>query len=233
MYAPAWNYRSASAWPQLSDHERHLLEELFRHTRSEEERLWLDRGRSLLAMLKDATDMLPCAEDLGSIPPGVPEVLNDLGMLGLRIPRWVRRWTEPGQPYIPLANYPTLSVCTPSVHDTSTLRGWWEDEDDRDDFARAYSPTLSPAPRSLDPAGQFTLLRSLAGSASQLYVLQLQDLLDLSSAYRSADPGLDRINVPGAVADFNWTWRMGPTVEDLAADEAWMELVRAVSSRER
>ena len=26
------------------------------------------------------------------------------------------------------SDYPYLSVCTPSVHDTSTLRGWWEED---------------------------------------------------------------------------------------------------------
>jgi 4-alpha-glucanotransferase len=227
-YAPAWRYSATRAWGSLSDHERSLLGGLFGRMRSEEERSWLEQGRTLLAMLKAESAMLPCAEDLGSIPPGVPESLAELGMLGLRLPRWTRHWDQAGQPYVALERYPELSVCTPSVHDTSTLRGWWELEDGREGFAAAYCPSLSATGPILSAENQHTLLEALAGAASRLYVLQLQDLLDMDERYRSADPVQDRVNVPGAVADFNWTWRMGPSVQDLAANGAWLDTLRGV-----
>ena len=65
------------------------------------------------------------------------------------------------------------------------------------------------------------LSAGFAAGASVLLVVQLQDLLDLSPAYASADSRTDRINVPGTVADSNWTWRMPVTLEDLAADPQW------------
>ena len=100
---------------------------------------WERRGRALLAMVGDASDMLVCAEDLGDVPDCVPRVLADLGILGLRIERWAREWKRPGSPFIPPREYPALTVCTPSVHDTSTLRGWWEE--DRAE-REAYFPLL-------------------------------------------------------------------------------------------
>ncbi len=227
-YAPAWRYTSARAWASLSDHERYLLGERFGRMRAEEEALWLEHGRALLGMLKAESAMMPCAEDLGSIPPGVPEALAGLGMLGLRLPRWTRLWDQPGQPYVALQNYPELSVCTPSVHDTSTLRGWWELEGGREGFAAAYCPALSSAGPALSAENQYLLLKALATAASRLYVLQLQDLLDMDERYRSSEPTLDRVNVPGAVADFNWTWRMGPSVRELSANGAWLEKLRGI-----
>lgn len=229
-YVPAWDYRASRAWSSLSDRERGVLEALLSRKRADDERLWLEGGRSFLAMLKAESGMLPCAEDLGSIPPGVPETLADLGVLGLRLPRWTRIWHQAGQPFLPLSDYPRLSVCTPSVHDTSTLRGWWELEDGREALAGAYCPDLQPVPRLMDAGTELRVLKTLARAASLLYVIQMQDLLDLSDRYRSDDPSADRINVPGAVAEFNWTWRMGPQVEDLVSDTAWLDALRSIAA---
>jgi hypothetical protein len=79
-------------------------------------------------LMRSSTKMLVCAEDLGSIPDCVPRVLEEKSILGLKIVRWARNWNAPGQPYYAVREYPNLSVCTPAVHDTSTLRQWWEEE---------------------------------------------------------------------------------------------------------
>lgn len=232
-YAATPRMRACRAWASLSDGERASLDKLFVKAGSRESALWLEQGRRLLSMLKEESAMLPCAEDLGSIPLGVPELLGRLGMLGLRIPRWTRHWERPGQPYLKPDEYPELSVCTPSVHDTSTLRGWWELEGGREGFAEAYCPGILPAARELSADDEYALLRALAGVRSRLYVIQLQDLLDVGEAYRSPDPERDRVNVPGAVADFNWTWRMGPSIEALNADAAWIDRLHGVAEARR
>ncbi len=175
--------------------------------------------------------MMPCAEDLGAVPDCVPRVLEDLDIPGLRVPRWMRRWDEPGQPFKPLSEYSKLSACTPSVHDTSTLRGWWEREDGREAFAAAYCPALKPVPGLLEPATAAMVLRALAAAPSLLFVAQLQDVLDLSDDFRSPDPSTDRVNVPGIVDDFNWTWRMRPRLEELEADAPWIARVRTACHR--
>lgn len=230
-FAPTWSYRGTRAWASLSDGERSVLEAMLGIASASAELDWEDRGRRLLSMLGSASDMLPCAEDLGAVPDCVPRVLSELGIPGLRVPRWMRRWDEPGQPFMPLSEYGELSACTPSVHDTSTLRGWWEREDGRDAFVEAYCPELSPASALLDPECEGAVLAALAKAPSKLFVVQLQDLLDLSDRYRSDDPSDDRVNVPGNVDEFNWTWRMGPGVEELERDRAWTALVRASCGR--
>jgi len=227
-FVPTWRFRNASAWHSLSDQERGKLERLASGKQAEEQPIWEQHGRSLLAMLAKASAMLPCAEDLGAVPPCVPRVMAELGVPGLRIPRWTRDWDSPGQPYIALANYPELSVCTPSVHDTSTLRGWWENEGERQGFAAACCPEHQSKER-LDPQTARLVLATLATAASRLFVLQLQDLLDLDGKYRTDDPAKDRINVPGIVDGYNWTWRMGPDAETLLADVTWLAAVRSIA----
>src|SRR3569623_439755 len=81
--------------------------------------------------------MLCCGEDLGMVPACVPPVMQQLNILGLRIQRYVmyrkilrlvRKSTDPKLEFLHPADYPYMTVCTPSVHDTSTLRGWWEED---------------------------------------------------------------------------------------------------------
>ncbi len=217
-FAPAWRHSAASAWPSLSDAERSALEGRIRAKAAESERDWEEHGRRLLSILKSAAEMLPCAEDLGAVPPCVPKVLEELEILGLRIPRWTRRWDEAGQPYVEPGEYPGLTVCAPSVHDTSTLRDWWEHEAGPGDRRAAYG---GDAPEAWSPEVGFRVLSRFAGGASVLLVVQLQDLLDLSPAYASGDSRADRVNVPGTISGTNWTWRMPVSLEGLAADPEW------------
>jgi 4-alpha-glucanotransferase len=231
-FAPVWTYRDTRAWASLSDGEKWNLGALM-HAKSEEaESVWEKRGHDLLAMLKTASPMLPCAEDLGAVPDCVPKVLAALGMPGLRVPRWMRYWDEAGQPFKPLDAYPELSVCTPSVHDTSTLRGWWEEEEGQESFAETYCPTLLPVKQKLDARMTLALLGALAKAPSMLFVLQIQDVIDASARHRSKDPGVDRINVPGKVDGFNWTWRMAESVELLVRDTEWIERIHSACSRQ-
>lgn len=63
--------------------------------------------------------MLVCGEDLGMVPACVQGVLDALSILGLRIQRMPK---DDKLLFDHPVHYPYLSVATPSVHDTSTLR---------------------------------------------------------------------------------------------------------------
>ena len=75
-----------------------------------------------LSALKRVTNMLICGEDLGMVPACVPEVMKQLGLLGLEIQRMPKALTSD---FSRPADAPYLSVVTPSTHDMSTIRGWW------------------------------------------------------------------------------------------------------------
>jgi len=230
-YYPAWTYWDTRAFPTLSETERRNLESLIQQKRSESEQLWEDQGRKLLSTFIRATDMIPCAEDLGAIPDCVPKVLQELGILGLKIVRWTRRWGEWGEPYIPFAEYPELSVCTPAVHDTSTVRQWWENEADREQFRQFINvPYLND---KYTPETAALILGHIIDSASRFCIFQIQDLLHLSARWYAENPEDERVNVPGTVNDFNWTYRLPSPLEDIEKDQTFVSACKKLTAKRR
>jgi 4-alpha-glucanotransferase len=219
----AWTYRSSTSWATLSDHEKGELEALFVRKRAQSEDLWASTGKRLLGALSAAVPMLPCAEDLGSVPDCVPRVLEELGILGLRVLRWTRRWDVEGQPPIPIAQYPEASVASPSVHDSSSLRGWWEDEANREEmwnFTEAsLGKILGPCPARLGTEQAEILLELVARSSSRFAVYPVQDLLAMSEKLRPVDPRSERINVPGTVGVGNWSYRLPATIDEILTEK--------------
>lgn len=232
LFTPSWSFRSATSWSTLSDHERSDLEALFARKRIEAEELWARTGKHLLEILCRAVPMLPCAEDLGSVPGCVPRVLGELGILGLRVLRWTRRWDESGQPYIPIVRYPELSVACLSVHDSSSLREWWEGEADREVLWNYASCSLGrdigPCVSSLGTEQAATLLELIARSASRFAVYSIQDILAMSEALRPVDPKSERINVPGTVGPSNWTYRIPVSIAKMQSDKHLSAKARAL-----
>jgi 4-alpha-glucanotransferase len=236
-YYPSWYREETKAFKSLAEPEKAKLRGLVNEARRLSEETWEREGEALLQSLQGATDMLVCAEDLGDVPRCVPRVLARRRILGLRILRWTREYDAAAAgtpaPVILPRDYPPLSVCTPSVHDTSTLRAWWEeDAGEREAFFRAMGEKGACPPR-LDAGLLEKVVAWCCGSASLLAVFQLQDLLDLDEELWAADPRADRINVPGTVNDTNWTWRMPLSMEDLSARATLAERISVLTQERR
>lgn len=214
VYSPSWTFRDCSRYQMLSDHEKNAMEHLVSSHANRSEALWEETGRRLLSFMSSSVQMLTCAEDLGAIPDCVPSVLGELGILSLRIPRWSRNWDAPGQPYYALEDYPALSVCTPSVHDTSTTREWWEREGEREGFWYSLGFT-DPCPEHFDAETAARVYSRLLDANSQLCMFQIQDLFALEPGLRQEDAAQERINIPGTLNDFNWTYRIPVDVASL------------------
>jgi len=233
FFVSTWSFRYASCWPTLSDKERTDLESLIARHGVRAEELWAETGKRLLGVLVKAVDMLPCAEDLGSVPACVPKGLEELGILGLRVLRWTRKWGENGQPYLPMSEYPELSVACASVHDSSSLREWWETEADRDWTWRFATLTLGrdigPCPEKLDADQVEIILGLIARSASRFAVYPIQDLLAMSEKFRPVDPRSERINVPGTVGSGNWSYRIPSSIDEILAEKKLAIKVHALA----
>jgi 4-alpha-glucanotransferase len=226
-YFPAWLYRDTRAYASLSEMEKEALETLVEKHRAASEKIWEKQGQKLLTMLKESTAMLPCAEDLGAVPDCVPKVLTKLKILGLRVVRWHRDWETEGEPYYPFEDYPELSVCTPAVHDSSTLREWWEREADQEIFTTFIGvPAL---PKIYNPGAAKIILHKIAAAASRYRVFQIQDLLHLSPKWYAADPASERVNVPGTLNEFNWTYRLPAPIAEIAKDADLINAVRELA----
>jgi 4-alpha-glucanotransferase len=226
-FFPVWYFRNAKAYGSFTAEEKSALEALLEKRQKKSERSWAQQGLKLLSVLAQSSTMLPCAEDLGAVPACVPKALSKLKILGLRVTRWFREWDKDGQPYIPFENYPQLSVCTPAVHDSSTVRQWWEQEADQGQFSGFIGvPSL---PKVYNPGTAKTILSKTAAARSRFRVFQIQDLLHLSNNWYSADPSDERINVPGTANDFNWTYRLPAFISEIAKDKELVLAVRELS----
>jgi 4-alpha-glucanotransferase len=226
-YFPSWSYRDSRAYHSLANEEKENLEQLLQKRMARSEKIWEVHGRKLLSVLVESSPMLPCAEDLGAVPNCVPKVLTKLKILGLRVVRWHRQWDKPNQPYIPFEDYPELSVCTAAVHDSSTLREWWEREANQQQFAGFVGvPSL---PKVYNPGTAKTILAKIATARSRFRVFQIQDLLHLSNKWYSQDPASERINVPGTCNEFNWTYRLSASVSEIAKDKDVVKAVQELS----
>jgi 4-alpha-glucanotransferase len=226
-YSPIWLYRNSRAYISLSPEQKEKLEALIERQNIASEKAWEIQGGKLLSILKASSSMLPCAEDLGEVPDCVPKTLNKLQILGLRVIRWAREWDEENSPFIPVEDYPELSVCTVAVHDSSTAREWWDREVNQDDFSAFLGqPALPPI---YNPGIAKVILKKAASAASVFRVFQIQDILHLSQHYYAADSKSERVNVPGSVNEFNWTYRLPVSIAELANDKELIYAVRELA----
>jgi 4-alpha-glucanotransferase len=214
-FTSAWHYYRNATFQQLSTATQHAMRALVDTYWERQEELWRDIGLKRLSAISQASDMLVCAEDLGTVPACVPDVLAALNILGLRIERWSRAWNEPNQPFIDPKTYPRLSVCAPSTHDTPTLRGWWEEMRENRDQYCALLGLMETCPPELTPDLSAKIIERNLQTNSLLCIFTIQDLLGLESRLRTSAPADERINVPGDITPFNWTYRMPASLETL------------------
>ena len=72
------------------------------------------------------------------------------------------------------------------------------------------------------------VMENSAKCGSALFINPLQDYLYLQQKYFLEDAQSERINVPGSVNAFNWTYRMPVSVEALLQDEEFIQRVQKV-----
>lgn len=185
---------------------------------------WRSQGTERLGAIQGAAKMMVCAEDLGHVPPETFEVLDELGILGLRIQRWPSHGNF-GDP----AQYGYLTVASPSCHDCSTVRGWWEEDRWRaHELFRAFFGG-NPPHNCEDWVSQKVVESHLRGN-SMWAIFPLQDLLDMWGELRSRNPSEDAINRPGS-QDGVWVYRMPMTVESLVGKEHFNKFLRNLIER--
>ena len=216
------------------------LPRFFPHDDSNERNRDLNRKDGelyLRALLEETGQFRLIGEDLGTVPPYVRPSLTSMGIAGFKIPIWEPKWDGW---LIDGAEYQRLSVATYATHDHEPLRAWWE---------RRYRATQAPAPslqatqesasawdqmvkltafthlhmREPEPWSDTlhrTLLRALFRSNSWIAVCMITDLFGSDQ----------RFNVPGAVADSNWSQRLPYEVEKWRQRPDLRALAEAVNS---
>ena len=92
-----------------------------------DENLWEEHGKRILRSWIENTRMLPCAEDLGTVPDCSYRTLEQFGIPGINVQRWVKEWATTREFKAP-EEYRKNSIAVLSTHDSSSFVGWWEYE---------------------------------------------------------------------------------------------------------
>ncbi|HMQ79794.1 MAG TPA: 4-alpha-glucanotransferase [Ignavibacteria bacterium] len=89
-----------------------------------EEYLWEPHGRRIIEEMVNSSKMLPCAEDLGTVPGCSYHVLSEYGIPGIDFQRYYKNQGgfRPGYEY----RLNSAAVC--STHDSSFWVNWWQFE---------------------------------------------------------------------------------------------------------
>jgi 4-alpha-glucanotransferase len=176
------------------------------------------QGEELLAMVVEAAGgTAVVAEDLGVVPDYVPVSLEKLKIPGYKIPHFLR--AKDGY-FVDGKTYPKLSLATPATHDHEPIakmwRELWEGADKGNDGARWDLKCWmkfcgldgKEPPREFNDSTHEMILRGVLNAHSWLAVFMITDVFGTE----------DRFNVPGAVSEGNWSYRLDKTVAEFEQD---------------
>ncbi len=213
QYYPRFGMQTLSTFAALNNEQKRVFEELYvsYFFRRQDDR-WYESAMQKLPALKAASNMLICGEDLGMMTRCVTEAMKNLSILSLEIQRAPK---DDKIEFFHPANAPYLSVVTPSTHDMSTVRGWWEE--DKDVSKRFYYNELGHG-GDVPYFAEWWICRDVLlqhlYSPAMWAIFQWQDLMGISPELRREDPNAERINVPSNSL-FSWRYRMHMTIENL------------------
>ncbi|MDO5511020.1 MAG: 4-alpha-glucanotransferase [Weeksellaceae bacterium] len=209
---PRFALYNTNSFKWLNAQEQHFLRNMHNdYFFKRQEQFWKQKGLEKLPALKQATRMLTCGEDLGLVPKVVPQVMKDLAILGLQVQRMPAENLRFSNP----KDAPYLSVVSPSSHDTSTLRQWWqEDRNDTQYYFRNILGHYGSAPHMLTVELLWQIVEQHLYSPAMLSVIPIQEFLAMNHFTSNADWQAERINVPANFPHY-WRYRMHLNIEDL------------------
>ena len=212
------------SYQHLDEHTRQQLWALYLdYFYYRQDEFWKEEALRKLPALKESTNMLICGEDLGMVPHSVPDVMKRLGILSLEIQRMPK---DIKIEFFHPKDAPYLSVITPSTHDMSTVRGWWEE--DRTRTQKFYNVVLGQwgeAPEECEAWINRAIVLQHLYAPAMWAIFQLQDLLGMSETLRRGNPDDERINIP-AIPQHYWRYRMHLTLEQLLEEDSFNNELR-------
>jgi 4-alpha-glucanotransferase len=223
---------NTSSFKNLDGGTQNQLKELYiNYFFRRQDHFWMKEAMNKLPALKRVTNMMVCGEDLGLVPACVPDVMKQLGLLSLEIQRMPK---DPKKEFFHPNDAPYLSVVTPSTHDMSTIRGWWEEDKNR--IQKFYNNELGQwgdAPFYCEAWINKTIVWQHLYSPAMWSIFQLQDLFGINEKIRRIHPDEERINVPSNPKHY-WRYRIHLTLEELLnEDEFNTELKSSVQQSGR
>ena len=212
-FHPRINMHLTEAYQTLDDAQKEALNKIyddFFYRRNEE--LWKAEALKKLPKIIEASDMLVCGEDLGMVPACVPEVMQQLNILSLEVQRMPKKF---GATFVNPKENPYLSVDTTSTHDTSTIRGWWEENGEMTNrFYREMLGHHEGAPYFAEPWVCKEIVRQHLESSSMWTILPIQDFIAMDGDFRWDQTQREQINIP-ANPHHHWCYKMHQSLEEI------------------
>ncbi len=190
-----------------------------------QDELWMSGAQNKLNALQKNTAMLLCAEDLGMVPDFVENILKKREILSLQVQRMPKKI---GEKFSHPRNSNYLSVVTPSTHDMSTMREWWEE--DKEGIQYFYNQLMEregTAPFYCEPWLCREIIVQHLNAPAMWSVFLLQDLLAMDDELRRENPAEERINIP-ADTNHNWNYRMHISLEDILKHKLFTTNLKAI-----
>lgn len=211
------------SYNELNDYQKNIINKLYdNYFYHRNEDLWREEALKKLPSLISASDMMVCGEDLGMVPACVPEVMAMLNILSLEVQRMPKRY---GDTFVDPANNQYLSVDTTSTHDTSTIRGWWEENGELTN--RFYHEILEHqegAPFFAEPYVCKEILSQHFNSSSMWVILPIQDYIAIDGDFRWDQTQREQINVP-ANPENHWCYKMHQSLEAIMERQSFNDMI--------
>jgi 4-alpha-glucanotransferase len=220
------NCQQTESFRQLDYSTQQKLNGLYkRYFFGMQDELWKAGTARKLNALQKNTTMLLCAEDLGMVPDFVEDVLTEREILSLQVQRMPKK---SGEKFAHPANALYLSVVTPSTHDMSTLREWWEEnrEETQYFFTHLMGQYGTP-PFYCEPWVSREIILQHLQSPAMWAVFLIQDLMATDENIRRENPFEERINVPSDT-DHVWNYRMHICLEDIIENPAFAKGIKSM-----
>lgn len=190
----------------------------------------LSLGANTLSKL-NTPPMQLVAENLGTIPPEVNQVLNNLHILGTIVWRWNRYWHIHDAPYIPLNQMNESNLVSFTTHDTTTLEGWAESDPSAFEmFCKTYNLPLDTSKKlpKISPELRLHFFYLLRASPCRIKAEMIEEFLLLQEGFGYPDPEKQQVNNPMDLSKPNWTYRCIPSLETLQGSAPWREKMEKI-----
>lgn len=201
----------------------------------------------LLVLESHRARALIIAEDLGTMPYGFAETIDQKAISGMRV-LWFERG-ETGE-FKPVGDYQRGAVAMTGTHDTATVAGWWKGRDiewnrklgrgasDDDGFAAMHTSRENE---------RAALWRAIGGDDPQPSPDQPEPVVDSATAYVARTPSHFAIypledllgeeeqpNLPGTIDTHpNWRRRLPAPLDDLLDEPAISRRIAAIDKERK
>ena len=222
VYHPRFNAFHTESYKYLSDWEKSSIYELYNdYFFKRQDYLWKEKAMEKLPVILNSTKMLICGEDLGMVPDCVPEVMDELAIIALK----VQRMPSDNIPFYNPKDANYMNVVTASSHDSSTLRQWWkEDSEMTQNFFNNQLNQYGKAPENLEPYLAEIIMKQHLYNDAMLAVFPIQEFIATNEELCNPKIDNERINNP-AVFPHYWRYRMHINIDDLQNNTEFIEKI--------